>query len=216
MLDLEILNNFFSFNFIKEKNIIINKGFTRNALINSSFKGEVFFKPHFFFNFEAIPAVINVKKLFIIIQKKYFSEESETSEIINKVNGILNFKNNFDGRVVFENKAVLFQNFKIGKNSPIFFNARILNYGKKGKIQFNLSKNIQIKGNPSKELNITGSITPFSSKVTFEKILLDREIFTLKKIKKYEDEFKNKVINKTLGNIFDQSKINIFLNNFVN
>ena len=50
LINLSVLNNFFQFNFIKEQSIIIKKGFVRNNLINTSVEGEIFFKPHFFFD----------------------------------------------------------------------------------------------------------------------------------------------------------------------
>lgn len=216
LLNLEVLNNFFRFNFIKDKNIIIKKAFVRNNLVNSSFEGEVFFKPHFFFNLDVEPAVINVKKIFSIIQKKYFFKDAAESEIIKKLNGSLNFKTKFDGSIIFENRLILFQNFKVGKNNSIFFNATISDLGKKGKIQFNLSKNIQDKENLTKELKISGFIIPYTSNVTFEKILLDEKILKAEETKQYEKKFKNEVVDNSLSNIFNKSKINNFFKNFIN
>ena len=216
LVDLVILNNFFQFNLVKEKKIIINRGFVRNNLINSSFEGEISFKPHFFFNLDINPSKVNIKKIFFIIKKKYFSEDLSGLEIIKKINGSLNFKNIFEGNVIFENNKILFQNFKIGKDASIFFDAKISELGKKGKIEFNLFKNIRHKVNSNKELKISGFITPFSSKVTFEQIVLDKEIFTAKKIKNYEKKFKKEVINNSLSNIFNVLRISNFFKNFDN
>ena len=171
--------------------------------------------PHFFFNLDVKPSKANIEDLFSIIQKNYFSDNAEAFEIIKKINGSLNFKNMFEGNITFQNKKILFQNFKIGKYNSIFLDAKTSKLGKKGKIYFNLYKKIQRKNNSSKKLKISGFITPFSSKVTFEQIVLDEEIFTLEKIIYYEKKFKKDVINSSLNNIFNEKKINNFLEKFI-
>ncbi len=215
-VNFDVLNNFFQFNFLKEKKVIINKGFVRNDLINSSFEGEASFKPHFFFNLDVEPSTINIEKIFSKIQKLFFSENPQGLNIVKKINGFLNFKTIFEGNVIFKNSEILFQNFKTGKDNPVFFDAKISEFGKKGKIQFNLVKDIQYKKNSNQELKISGFIIPSSSKVTFKQVLLDKEVFTEKKTKNYEEKFKNEVINNSLSNIFNNTKINNFFKNFVN
>ena len=216
LVNFEIVNNFFQFNFIKKKKTKINKGFVRNNIINSSFKGEVSFRPYFQFNLDIEPSKINIKRLFFIVQKNYFSNDPQGLEIIKKINGFLNFKSMFEGNIIFKNREILFKNFKIGKDNPTFFDANISEFGRKGKIKFNLQKNIQNKNNISKDVKISGFIVPSSSKVNFEQVLVDKEIFNDEKIKKYEKKFQNEVINKSLVNIFDYSKINNFFKNFIN
>ena len=117
----------------------------RGNLINSSFEGEVYFKPHFFFNLDVKPSKANMEKLLLFVRKNYFSESFSGFELIKKMNGFLNFKNMFEGNIIFENKKILFHNFKIGKSNPIFFDAKILKFGESGKIQFKVLKNIQYK-----------------------------------------------------------------------
>ena len=216
LVNFVVLNNFFQFNFIKEKEIRINKGYTRNNLINSSFEGSISFKPHFFFDLDIKPSTINIKKLFPEIQRNFFSENSQGAEIIKKINGSLNFRNILKGKVIFENGEILFQNFSTNKNNPILFDAKISEFGKKGKIKFNFLKNIQYKENFTKELKISGFMIPESSKVVFTQVLLDKKTFTAEKIKNYEERFKYEVINNSLSNIFNEIKINNFLKNFVN
>jgi len=215
-VNLVVLNNFFQFNFVKEKKFMINKGFIRNNLISSTFEGEASFKPHFFFNLDVEPSTINIEKIFSKIQKNFFSENPQRLTIIKKINGFLNFKNIFEGNVIFKNSEILFQNFKTLNDTPILFDVKISKFGKKGKIQFNLFKDIKYKQNSAKELKISGFIIPSSSKVIFEKILLDKEIFTFIKMKNYEEKLKNEVINNSLSNIFNEKKINNFLKDFVN
>ena len=214
LINLVVQNNFFQFNFIKEKNIIINKGFIRNNLINLSLKGEVFLKPNFFFHLDIKPSRFDIEKLFLIVQKMYFSENPSGLKVISKINGILSFENIIKGKVIFENRKILFQNFKTREDNPIFFDAKISEFGKKGKIKFNLHKNILHKNNSNKDLKISGFIIPFSTKVIFEKISLDNKNLKAEKIKNYEEKFNKEVINNSLDNIFINSKINNFVNIF--
>ena len=215
LVNLAVLNNFFQFNFIKEKNIIIKKGFIRNNLVISSYEGEISIKPHFQFNLNVEPSKLNIKKLFLIIQKNFFLEDSQGFEVIKKINGVLNFKTIFQGSIVFKNKEILFQNIKIGRTTPIIFDAKISQLGKK-KIEFNVLKNIQYKENHTKELKISGFIVPSSSKVVFEQILFDKKILTDIETKGYEERFKNVVIKNSLNNLFDESKLDDFFKNIVN
>jgi len=216
LVNFEVLNNFFQIIFTKDKNIKINKGYIRNNLINSSFEGDIAFKPNFFLNLDFEPTILNIEKLFPIIQKKFFSDDPSGLEIIKKINGSFNFKTKFEGNVIFENGEILFKNFKIGKNNSLFFDAKIFEFGKKGKIQFNLFKIIQYKKNFLKELKISGFIIPSVSKVTFEKMSLNNEDYAAKKIKNYEKKFENEVIQNLLSNIFNDSKMSDFFKNFVN
>jgi hypothetical protein len=215
-VNIEILNNFFQFNFTKEKNIKINKGFIRSNLINSSLEGEVELKPSFLLNLTFAPKVLNIEKLFIKFQKEYFLNEAGRSELIKKINGTLTFKKLFQGSVIFENGKILFKNIKTGVNNSILFDAKISEFGKKGKIYFNILKTIQNRKSSPKELKISGFIVPSTSKVVFEKVLFDKEDYKEEKIRNFEEKFKNEVIQKSLSNIFNDSKINNFFNNFSN
>ena len=214
LVNIEVLNNFFQFDLIKKKNIRINKGFVRSGLINTLFKGEFSFKPYFTFNLDIEPSTLNVEKLILAIQQKYFLEASNNTDIIKKINGSIKFKNMFEGIVIFKNKEIFFQNFKVGKNKQILFDANISQFGQKGKIQFNLNTNIQNKKNVAKDLKISGHIAPSTSKVTFEKIIFDEQIFTEQKVKNYEEKFKKEVVNNSLSNIFNEKKIYNFFKNF--
>ena len=215
-VNFEILNNFFQFSFKKKKNLKIKKGFIRNNSINSSFDGEITMKPNFLLNLNFEPTNLNMKILLPIIQQKYFSDDEPKLNLIKKINGSFTFKKMFQGKVVIENGEILFKNFQTRVNNPLFFDARITEFGKKGKIKFNLLTNIEYNRNSTKELKISGFITPFSSSVTFKQISLDKEIFTSKKIKKYEKKFNKEVINNSLSDIFNETKTNNFLKTFVN
>ena len=214
--NIEVLNNFFQFNFTKEKNIKINKGFVRNNLINSSFEGEVMLRPSFLFNLTFEPTVLNMEKLFTIIQKEYFLDNPDKLKLIKKINGIFIFKNMFQGSVIFENGEVLFKNFKTGVNNSMHFDSKISEFGKKGKIYFNILKTIQYRRSAHKELKISGFIVPSNSKIVFKKIVFDKEDYTNEMIKNFEERLKNEVIQKSLSNIFNKVKMNNFFNNFKN
>ena len=213
-VNFKFLNNFFQFNFSKEQNIKIKEGFLRSGLINSLIAGNLSFKPYFSFDLNIQPSTLNIEKLILILQKKYFLEDLRKTEFINKIDGSLNFRNMFRGSVVFKNTKIFFQNFKVGKVNPIFFDANISQFGPKGKVQFNLNTSIQYKKKVARNLKMSGHVTPSNSKVTFSKIIFDEENFTEKKINNYEEKFKNEVIDGSLSNIFNEKKIKNFFKNF--
>ena len=216
LINFEVFNNFFQFNFIKDENIKINKGFIRNKYINSSLKGDVYFKPSFLLELNFEPKIFKIQKLFPVIQRKYFSNKNRDLELIKKINGSFNFKSKFEGSMKFENGEILLKNFKVGKNKNIFFDAKISDLGNKAKIQFNLIKMVQYKKTFSKELNISGFFYPSSSKFFFKRISLDKKFFSDVEIKKYEKQFIEEVILDSANNIFDELKLNKYFNNFVN
>ena len=207
LVNIKVLDNFFQFNLIRDKNIKINNGLARSSLANFSFNGDLSFKPYFFFNFNVEPSTLNIEKLIVMTQQKYFSENSQATEFMRKMNGSLNFSGMFEGIVVFKNSEILFQNFKLNKEDQIFIDARVSEFGKKEKIEFNLIHNV-------KNIKIFGFVTPSDSKVTFEKIIFDKEVFTEEKVKNYEEKFKNDVINNLLSNFFNEKKIKKFFQNF--
>jgi len=216
LVNLEVLSNFLQFNFIKKKNIKINRGFIRNNLINSSFEGEMELKPSFLFNLTFEPSILDMKKLFPIIQKEYFLDGAEKIELIKKINGFFTFKGMLQGSIIFANGEILFKKFKAGVNNSLLFDARISEFGKKGKIHFNILKIIQYRKTSPKELKISGFIVPSTSKVVFNKLSFDKEDYTQEIIKNYEVKFKNETIKGSLSNIFNDTNMNNFFNNFKN
>ena len=106
-----------------------------------------------------------------------------------------------------------FENFKVGKNKPLFFNAKIIEYGKKGKVQFNLIKNIKSNRDLPKKIEIKGFLIPSNSKVIFEKFLIDGNELSAKKTKDYESKFADSVIRNSLVNIFYKDEIDKYFKN---
>ena len=213
IFNLEIFNNFLKFNFIKDDNIKLTKGFIRSDYINSAIEGEVAFNPNFFSQLDFKISSLNIDKLFPLVKKIYFSENINNMPLIKKINGIFNFKSKFEGKIINNNGEVLFKDFKVGKNKSTHFNARIIEFGKKGKIQFNLIKTVKYRKNLSKKIEVKGYLIPLNSKVIFENFLLDDIKLSAKKVKELENKFKDELIQNYLGNIVNVSKIDKYLKN---
>lgn len=205
--NLEIFNNLLKFNFIKKDNIKLSDGFTRTKLINSSFKGDVSFKPNFYARFNFEPSSLDAKNLFLFIQNFFLSNNTNNLALIKKINGIYNFKSKFEGTIINNNGEVLFKNFRVGRKKSYYFNAKIVEFGKKGKIQFNLVKTLKYKKDQSKKIEITGFLIPSRTKVIFEKFLIEGNNLSAKKIKEHENKFDDDVIQNSLNNVFNESKI---------
>tara|TARA_B110000305_G_C19375014_1_gene606489 strand:+ start:83 stop:1411 length:1329 start_codon:yes stop_codon:yes gene_type:complete len=207
-LNLEIFNNFLKLKFIKKDNIKLTDGFIRSKLINTSLKGEVVFTPNFYARLDFKPSSINIKKLFLFVQKTYFSDNINNLNLIKKINGIYNFKSKFEGRVINNNGEVIFENFRVGKNKSYYLDARVIEFGKKGRIQFTLVKTFKYEKDLLKKVEISGFVIPFSSKVIFQKFLIDGGNLSVDKIKEHENKFEDDLVQNYLGNIFNERKMN--------
>ena len=214
-LNLEILNNFLKLNFVKRDNIKIKDGFIRSKLINSHISGEINFKPNFFLKLELKPSTLNMEKLFPLIQKKYFSENENRLPLIKKINGIFNFKSKFEGSVITQNGEITFKDFKIGKKNSLNINATVTEFGKTGKIQFNVIKVFQNKTNLSNKIEIKGYVIPSKEKVIFEKFILNNNPMLFEKTKDYENKFEKEVVQKSLKNIFNEKKLNKYFQGLI-
>jgi len=213
VFNLEVLNNFLKFNFVKENDIKLIDGFIRSRFFNSSIKGEVKLKPNFFSTLDFKVSNLNFKKLYPLIKKTYFSENINNLPLITKLNGIYNLESKFKGRITNKNGEVLFEDVKLGKNKTIYFNARIIEFGKNGKVQFNLVKKVQRKKNLSQKIEIKGFLIPSSSRIVFENFLINGSELSVKKVKEYENKFVDELIQDSLVDIFNESKINKYFKN---
>ena len=101
----------------------------------------------------------------------------------------------------------------MGKNKPLFFNAKIIEFGKKGKVQFSLVKTIQNNKDEQKKVEIKGFLIPSNSKVIFEKFIIDGKGLSNEKIKDFENKFSDNVIQNSLVNIFQKNKIDKYFKN---
>jgi hypothetical protein len=211
-INLEVLNNFLKFNFIKKDNVKLSKGFIRTKLVNASLKGEVTFKPNFFIKVDFETSNLNIKKLFLLIENFFLSNNDRNLSLIKKINGQFNFKSKIEGRITNKNGEVLFKDFKVGKNKSIYLNGKINEFGKRGKIQFNLVKTFKYRNKLSKKkIEIIGFMIPSNSKIVFESISIDGSKISPKKTKDYQKQFQSDLIQGTLANIFNEIKINRFL-----
>jgi len=215
IFNLEIFNNFLKFNFTKNDNLNLTDGFIRSRLINSSLEGEIAFKPNFYSRLDFKPSELNIKKLIPVILKNYFSDDTVNLSLIKKINGIFKFKSKFEGSIINKNGEILLDNFKAGKNKSFYFNARIIELGKKGKVKFDLVKIIKHKKDEQKKIKIIGFLTLSNSKIFFEKFLLDGNKLSVKKTKKYENKFQNELIRDSLSNIFNEDKMERFFKNLL-
>lgn len=215
LFNFEIFNNFLKFNFTKENSIKIKNGFIRSKLLKSSVDGELFFRPNFFTKLDFKLSSLDIEKLFLLMQKNYFYEDINDFTLIKKINGFFNFQSKFEGIIISENGEILFKDFKLGKDKSLYFNGKITEVGKKGKIQFNLIKIIDYKKNQIKQIEIFGYLIPFSDKVIFSKIILDGKKLSLEKTKNYQKKFKKEVVQESLKNIFSESKINKFFKDLI-
>jgi hypothetical protein len=212
VINLEVLNNFLKFNFIKKDNVKLSKGFIRTKLVNASLKGEVTFKPNFFIKVDFETSNLNIKKLFLLIENFFLSNNDRNLSLIKKINGQFNFKSKIEGRITNKNGEVLFKDFKVGKNKSIYLNGKINEFGKRGKIQFNLVKTFKYRNKLSKKkIEIIGFMIPSNSKIVFESISIDGSKISPKKTKDYQKQFQSDLIQGTLANIFNEIKINRFL-----
>ena len=64
-----------------------------------------------------------------------------------------------------------------------------------------------------KQIEIKGSVIPATSKVVFVNFLLDGKELSVKRIKEYEKKFEDEIIQNSLVNIFNISKIDKYFKN---
>ena len=209
--NFKIFNNLLKFNYIKKNNLKLINGFSRSKLIKSSFEGEITLKPNFFLKLDFKISNLNIKKLFPLIQKTFFVDNKSNLILIKKINGVFNFNSKFDGKITNQNGKILFEDFKIGKNKSFFLNAKIDEFGQKGKIFFNLTKVIKHKKNILKKILISGIIIPHNSKIIFEKFSIDENEVSVKKVKEYQKKLEDELVQDSLENIFNENKINEYL-----
>jgi len=147
------------------------------------------------------------------MQKNYFSNNISNLALIKKINGVYKFKSKFEGKIIIKNGEILFEEFNVGKNKSFLFNVKINTFGKKGKIQFNLIKIIKHKRDLTKKIEIKGVLIPSNSKIIFENFFLDDKKLSVEKTKELENKFKDEIIQNTLVNIFNESKMNRYFRN---
>ena len=105
--------------------------------------------------------------------------------------------------------------FEWVKTNLFFFNAKISEFGEKGKVHFNLVKTIKYKKKMFKKIEIAGFLTPSNSKVIFQKFAINGSVLSIEKTKEYQNKFRDEIVWDSLPNIFNEKKINKFLKNLL-
>ena len=113
-----------------------------------------------------------------------------------------------DSLIVFENNDIRFSNIILDKEKNIYLNGKISEYGSKGKIQFNLIKQLE----ESKKIVISGVILPYASKIRINEINKENKNYSKEEMENYETKINNEIIKKNLNNIFDVNLIDNLIN----
>ena len=207
-LNFQILDNLIFFKFLEEKEILIEEGYIRNNLLNSSLQGSLSFNPNFIFKLNLDLNYLRFIKFFEFLKKHLFFDNSESLEFFKKANGTLVISKMPDSLIVFENNDIRFSNIILDKEKNINLNGKITEYGSKGKIQFDITKETEV----SKRIVIGGVILPYASKIHVNEIYKENKNYSKEDMENYEDKINNEIIKKNLNNIFDVNVIDNLIN----
>ena len=216
-INIQILNNLLFFKFFKDKSFNIEQGYIRNDLINSSILGDIILKPNFFINLTLEPNYLKIKKIFNLINMSFFKEDYLNNiEMLKKINGLVSIKQILNGEIIFENNQIILKNFYNEADNNYVINAQINEYGKKGKIRFQLTKKLNNKDNVTNNIEIIGYLIPFESKIIFNQISLDNVEYSIDQVEELETKFNKEVIEKSLDNLFEKAKLDNFFKSLIN
>ena len=216
-INIQVLNNLLFFKFFKDKSFNIEQGYIRNDLINSSILGDIILKPNFFINLTLEPNYLKIKKIFNLINMSFFKEDYLNNiEMLKKINGSVSIKQILNGEIIFENNQIILKNFYNEADNNYIINAQINEYGKKGKIRFQLTKKLNNKDNATNNIEIIGYLIPFESKIIFNQISLDNVEYSIDQVEELETKFNKEVIEKSLDNLFEKAKLDNFFKSLIN
>ena len=216
-INIQILNNLLFFKFFKDKSFNIEQGYIRNDLINSSIYGDIILKPNFFINLTLEPNYLKIKKIFNLTNMSFFKEDYLNNiEMLKKINGSVSIKQILNGEIIFENNQIILKNFYNEADNNYIINAQINEYGKKGKIRFQLTKKLNNKDNVTNNIEIIGYLIPFESKIIFNQISLDNVEYSIDQVEELETKFNKEVIEKSLDNLFEKAKLDNFFKSIMN
>ena len=216
-INIQVLNNLLFFKFFKDKSFNIEQGYIRNDLINSSILGDIILKPNFFINLTLEPNYLKIKKIFNLTNMSFFKEDYLNNiEMLKKINGSVSIKQILNGEIIFENNQIILKNFYNEADNNYIINAQINEYGKKGKIRFQLTKKLNNKDNATNNIEIIGYLIPFESKIIFNQISLDNVEYSIDQVEELETKFNKEVIEKSLDNLFEKAKLDNFFKSLIN
>ena len=233
-IKLKILNNNFKFDFIKNKSLEIFNSNFRNSIIQTSYDGNLNFKPYFNFDLKLNSNYLNFKKLLsqINLNKDKFS-------VLNKkLNGKINFrlnKNNFTSQLIQEADISLFfkngnakldnSNFKFKEGNIIINGFFTENQGyKKFKFYIDLTltdskaiiKNFDLDYNQNiknkNTIKVDGSLNLSANKVNIKNIIINKNnIIKKEKTEMYEKIFEEMMIKNNVLDMLDFLKFKNFI-----
>ena len=168
-------------------------------------------KPNFFINLTLEPNYLKIKKIVNLINKSFFKENYLNSlEMLKKINGLVNIKKILNGEIIFENSQIILKNFYNEIDKSYEINAQINEYGKKGKIRFQIRKTLSNKENAKNNLEIIGYFIPFELRIFFNEILQNGNNYSVEQVEEFEKKFNADVIDNSLYNLFDKAKLDNF------
>ena len=177
-------------------------------MCSSDLQGSLSFNPNFTFKLNLDLNYLRFIKFFEFLNKHLFFDNSESLEFFKKANGTLVISKMPDSLIIFENNDIRFSNITLDKEKNIFINGKISEYGSKGKIQFDLIKQLE----ESKKIVISGTILPFDSKIRINEIYQENKNYSKEVMENYETKINNKILKKNLNNIFDVNVIDNLIN----
>ncbi len=234
-LNLKILNNILMLNFNGEDFYKISDSFFRNKFLNSKLDGTINFKDNFYFDLNFNINQVNLRKLFRYYDSLARDSSSGQFNISKKINGKakinLNRAESFVGRVESANFVLLFENGNLkiksgtanfGKNGKLKFNISLQGKGKDQRIIFftsflsNKGKKFMKKFNLSTEeenvsFNAIGKINVMEKKIKFENLVVNKENFEGKNLNIVEDSFNKHVVQDSVLGFLDFFKIKKFV-----
>ena len=137
-------------------------------------------------------------------------------EMLKKINGSVSIKKILNGEIIFENNQIFLKIFYNETADNYIIYAQINEYGKKGKIRFQLTKKLNNKDNVTNNIEIIGYLIPFESKIIFNQISLDNVEYSIDQIEELETKFNKEVIEKSLDNLFEKAKLDNFFKSIMN
>ena len=210
--NIQIMDNFIRFDFIKENEFIIKNGFFRNKFIKADIEG--------FFHLDPIVNIdsnIDFKNLDLevlndFIIKKITNLNEDNLKILKKINGIfnINFNNHFSGEITTENGKILLKEFIISTPKYDLYLDGL--FEKKGDFKVFKYKLLSKYNYKKKflDLQFNGSINFSNKKIKFEKIIKNNNVLNKNDIEKYEKVFKNIVIKDNFKGIYNHKRVKLF------
>ena len=216
--NIQIMNNFIRFNFIKDKDFKIENGFFRNKLIKTDVEGVFQLEPAV-----SIKSNLDFKNLDLEILNNYIIKKitnlNETNlQVLKKINGVfnINFNNNFSGEIKTENGTIYLKEFIISAPKyDLYLDGSFMNKDEFNIFKFQLVTRYR---NKKKDFNLQfdGLINFTNKKLQFKNIKKNNEVLDKNQTQQYEKMFKQIVTKDNFDGIYNYKRINNFFNSIIN